>query len=166
MSTAIVERLAAQVEALKQANRLLQQENQVLSKCPVFEILSRPALEIAWKEIGESYPAYTAIFFDVRDMKDLNRRLCYAGVNALIHRALGCVRKTETIARWYSGDEFVCLVHNSAAAIVHSRLVKSFAAQGVEVDSACGQCLSRDLVANIEPLTVQVMSIKASRKGV
>lgn len=167
---ATAEHLASRVWELEQQNYELQQAlaraNQqvaAMGRCRTFEILTRAGLELEWDRVKVGYPCFDVLYFDIDNLKQLNTTHSITGANRMIREAFACIRQTEIVGRWFSGDEFVVICVGSQSRRILARLEASFATQGISFTSAIGQCLSADLQASVAPLMREVERAKAGR---
>lgn len=100
-----------------------------LTKCPTYKVLTRQGLDLYWQQTRRK-SNLAVVFLDLDFMHELNAKLGYQAVDAKIAKAMQ-TRKGETIARWYSGDELVCIVPAADAAQCADRLRRSLQSQGL-----------------------------------
>ncbi|WP_196358215.1 diguanylate cyclase [Nodosilinea nodulosa] len=80
----------------------------VLTTCPAYGVGTRQRLELLWARLRHG--RYSVIFFDLDHIHQLNDELGYEAVDDRIRSALACFRSSRgsnSLFRWYSGDEIV-----------------------------------------------------------
>jgi len=78
-----------------------------LSLDPVFNVLTRAALELKVRELNAPF---NAIFIDFDDIKNMNEENGYEWVNESIAKTLSALKGSkELCGRWFSGDEVVLI---------------------------------------------------------
>jgi GGDEF domain-containing protein len=98
--------LVAELELQKLQDRIkeLEQTLQRHKICPVFNILTRVALEEEWERVRHT-PNLAIGFLDIDDLKVANTELGQHETSRRIAEAFSQARKDEIFGRFYSGDE-------------------------------------------------------------
>jgi GGDEF domain-containing protein len=93
-----------QITELQNRVKELEQTLQRHRICPVFNILTRPALEEEWEHVRHT-PNLAIGFLDIDDLKLKNNELGQYETSKRIAEAFALARKDEIFGRFYSGDE-------------------------------------------------------------
>lgn len=126
---------------------------------PAYGCLTRRGLEARWTGKG------CLLFFDIDDMRGLNKAHGYAAVDSRIAGALAATcRKGEAYAaRWASGDELVIVLERAdLAAIVLPRLQAALEARGLSAMYALAPA-ERSLEATVQHASDLVLAQKIRR---
>lgn len=103
--------------------------------CPVFEILTRTALEEIWEECDKENLAIA--FLDIDNLKFHNSKLGQYECNKRIAEAFSLARKSEChIGRFYSGDEIVILASLHEIQKPVNRIQKALQEKGMSATGA------------------------------
>jgi GGDEF domain-containing protein len=116
------------LESLRDEIRILQAELAELSWDAPFGMLTRNAFLHSCRNLPSGI--HSLAFIDLDDIGELNLRIGYTEVDRLIFAAFTCLRGgSDTVARWYSGDEIVVLfAAGSDPQVAIERLIQSAAA--------------------------------------
>ncbi len=109
-------------------------------------------------------------FIDLNQIRMLNERLGYVEVDRRVKAAFSMpFRRSDIVARWYSGDEIVILFDSdrSGAERKISQLKDSAASQGLTFHHAIGawEVGKRSIEDVVEGLTQEVTACKAKAAG-
>jgi GGDEF domain-containing protein len=104
--------------------------------CPIYNILTRTALEDIWEDYREQDNLAIA-FIDIDDLKIVNSDIGQHAANQKIYKALSVVRQNELvnfeIGRYFSGDEFVILANANYIEKPCKRLLTAFKSVGMSI---------------------------------
>ena len=126
-----------------------------------FNCYTRQALPLLWDSIKGGVK--WAVFFDLNKMHELNEQLGYTEVDRRIRQSLETRADDVTVARWYSGDEFVVFGHSGDYEGFIERLSKRFEIVGLSAMYAGTSELSGHYEQIVEGLTKEVQAQKAVR---
>lgn len=126
---------------------------------PAYGCLTRRGLEARWNGRG------CLLFFDIDDMRGLNKAHGYAAVDARIAGALAasCRKGEAYAARWASGDELVIKLEElELVPSVLPRLERALAERGLSAMYGLAPA-ERDLAATVKRASDLVQAQKARR---
>ncbi|BAS55310.1 GGDEF domain-containing protein [Leptolyngbya boryana NIES-2135] len=98
--------------------------------CPVYNVLTRPALEEAWSE-QKKIPGLAIGFLDIDDLKRMNDELGQHESSRRIAEAFAMARESEVIGRFYSGDEVAILAPASEILKPCERILSALKERGL-----------------------------------
>jgi GGDEF domain-containing protein len=114
----------------------LEQKLERYKMCPIYNILTRTALEDIWEDYREKDNLAIA-FIDIDDLKIVNSDIGQNEANKKISKAFSEVRRSELvnfeIGRYFSGDEFVILANANDIEKPCKRLLTAFKNAGMSV---------------------------------
>ena len=161
------ETLIARVQELLDERQKLRDEIDFLSQDPDFGIMTRNAFVRLCHFMPRGVRIFAFLDFD--DLKELNNRFGYSEVNDKIRETLAIPhRRSDLIARWFSGDEVVVLFDgdNRAARIKIEELKESARKRGLDFTYELGTWVvgSETIEEAVRRAANRVLEIKAEAR--
>lgn len=144
---------------MTQNERKLLNQIKKLSIDPIWNCLTRSALQIRWTELTQD--ATGLIYIDVDKMHDLNEKYTHAGVDKKIKTVLKNIRQNDIISsRWLNGDEITLILKSGNPAEFSLRLIQEFKNVGIGITCAYTHEIKKSPEKTINPLDKKVQISK------
>jgi len=127
----------AEVASLKNLVLKLQAQVEFHRTCAVYGVLTRTALEEDW-EYQRLIKDLAICFFDIDELKSLNKELGQDETNRRINQAFSAARSNELIklGRFFSGDEFLILAPKNSILAACDRVMQALNRNGIYATAA------------------------------
>lgn len=130
-----------------------------LSTDPIWNCLTRAALELRWKEFIAN--ATAVIYCDIDHMHNANTLYGHDGVDSRISKVIATHRSSDVVAsRFLNGDEIVFIIRSGNAKQFSERMLKTLQDNDMSGTFAYTYLIGDDCRTTISPLDSKVQLSK------